>query len=60
MTLDADKLDALAKFLDDFDDDLAAEARRMAGDIRKGLVSLSLMIVEVPDGQAPQVDRRSH
>lgn len=59
MTLDADKLDALAKFLDDFDDDLAAEARRMAGDIRKGLLSLSLMIVEMPD-ETEEVDCRRH
>lgn len=49
MILDADKLDALAKFLDGFDDGLAAEARQMARDVRKGLLISVSFGTKVPD-----------
>lgn len=47
--LDADKLDALAKFLDGFDDGLAAEARQMARNVRKGLLISVSFGTKVPD-----------
>lgn len=36
--MDPLKLEKLAKFLDGFDDEAAAEARQMASDLRNGII----------------------
>lgn len=36
--MNPDKLDILARYLDGFDDEAAAEARQLASDLRKGIV----------------------
>jgi len=36
--MDPDRLEHLARFLDGFDDEAAAEARRLASDMRSGVI----------------------
>lgn len=48
MDFDPDKLEKLAAFLDGVDDEAAAEARQMASDIRKGLITSPEILHGVP------------
>jgi hypothetical protein len=54
--LGPEHLEVLAKFLDGFDDNAAAEARRMAEGIRRGLLSCVVTI----DGKEEEMDQRRH